>query len=57
MLLRAAAWLLLCLLLPLSAAAQDTRAAQLERERAEKAKQLKPYEPGKLEKWVIRAEE
>lgn len=57
MLPRAAAWLHLCLLITIPAAAQDTRAAQLERERAEKAKQLKPYKPGKLEKWVMRAEE
>ena len=57
MLPRAAAWLLFCLLTAFPAAAQDTRAAQLERERAEKAKQLKPYEPGKLEKWVMKAEE
>jgi surface antigen Omp85-like protein len=57
MFLRPAVLLLLCLLLALPAAAQNTRAAQLERERAEKAKQLKPYEPKKLEEWVMRAEE
>ena len=39
------------------ALSQETRAAQLERERAEKAKQLKPYEPSKLEAFVIKAEE
>jgi hypothetical protein len=58
---RAAAWLLisllLFLLLPVPLAAQDTRVAELERQRAEKAKQLKPYEPGKLENWVMKAEE
>lgn len=37
--------------------AQETRASQLERERAEKAKQLTPYEPSKLERFIIRAEE
>jgi surface antigen Omp85-like protein len=58
MLLRAAGWLITCLLLPpLPVAAQNTRAAQLERERADKAKRLKPYEPRKLETWVMRAEE
>jgi hypothetical protein len=57
MLLRAAVWLLPCLLLALPAAAQDTRVARLERERAEKAQQLKPYEPKKLEEWVMKAEE
>jgi hypothetical protein len=52
----AAAWLLL-LVLATPAAAQETRAAQLERERAAKATRLKPYEPSKLEKLVIQAEE
>lgn len=53
---KAAVWLLM-VLSAAPALAQDTRAAQLERERAEKAKHLKPYEPSKLEAFVIRAEE
>lgn len=57
MLPRAAAAALLIGLLPLSAWSQETRAAQLERERAEKATRLEPYEPSKLETLVIRAEE
>ena len=57
MFVKAAAGLLVALLAAAPSAAQDTRAAQLERERAEKATRLKPYEPGKLETLVIRAEE
>lgn len=44
-------------LAPAQAAAQETRAAVLERERAQKAGEVKPYEPGRLEKFVLRAEE
>jgi hypothetical protein len=54
---KAAGGLLIGLLATTPAFAQDTRTAQLERERAEKAKILKPYEPGKLEAFVIKAEE
>src|SRR5918992_6007957 len=43
--------------LPAAAVAQDTRAAILEKQRADKATQLKPYKPGKLEKLVMNAEE
>src|SRR5919106_6751205 len=43
--------------LPGLAEAQDSRAAALEQQRAEKASLLKPYEPKKLEKLVINAEE
>jgi len=58
MLAKAAAGLLLCLTIAIPAAGQEaTRAEQLQRERAEKATRLKPYEPSKLEKFVIRAEE
>lgn len=57
MLSKAATWLLLVLMLAVPAAAQETRAAQLERERAAKATQLKPYKPNKLEAFVMRAEE
>lgn len=42
---------------PAAAVAQDTRAELLERLRAEKASQLKPYEAGRLERWVMRAED
>jgi len=55
---KAAAWLLTILLLAApSVEGQDTRAGQLQRERAAKATQLKPYEPSKLEAFVMRAEE
>ena len=53
----AAARLLIVLALASPALAQDTRAALLERERAAKAARLKPYEPGRLEKLVMQAEE
>lgn len=36
--------------------AQETRAAELERQRAEKARQLKPYEPGRLEKILLKVD-
>jgi hypothetical protein len=42
---------------PSSSAAQDTRSSILEKQRAEKAAQVKPYEPGTLEKLVASAEE
>jgi outer membrane protein assembly factor BamA len=45
----AAAW-------PASAAAQSTRAEVLERQRAEKATQLQPYKPHKLERVLLRIE-
>ena len=41
---------------PVAAAAQSTRAEALERQRAEKATQLQPYEPRKLEKLFLRLE-
>jgi hypothetical protein len=43
--------------LPCRVEAQDTRAELLEQQRAEKARALKPYEPGKLETFVKNAEE
>lgn len=52
-----AATLLAVVFFPALGLAQDTRAAILEQQRAEKAKQLKPYEAGKLEKLVMNAEE
>jgi outer membrane protein assembly factor BamA len=42
---------------PTPSSAQDTRAALLEKQRAEKAAALSPYEPGKLEKWMLWYEE
>src|SRR5687768_1270207 len=45
----AAAW-------PVSAAAQSTRAEVLERQRAEKATELHPYRPRKLERLMLRFE-
>jgi hypothetical protein len=54
---RAAAGLLMVLVFASPALSQDTRAARLERERAEKAKTLAPYEPSKLEAFIMRAEE
>ena len=47
-----------CLMVcPVTASAQQSRTEVLERQRAEKATQLKPYEPKKLEKFVKNAEE
>ena len=40
--------------LPSTAQSQETRAELLEKERAEKAKRLAPYEPTTIEKWLIR---
>jgi surface antigen Omp85-like protein len=57
MFVKAAARLLTFLLLAAAAEAQDTRAAQLQRERANKATRLKPYEPSRLEAFVLQAEE
>ena len=37
---------------PAGAAAQETREEALERARSEKARTLRPYAPGKLEKWM-----
>ena len=45
------------LLLPRLSSAQESREAALEQQRADKAKTLKPYEPGKLEKWMLWYEE
>ena len=45
-----AVWLMV---LPDVAGAQETRAAILERQRAEKQTNLQPYKPGKLEKWML----
>jgi hypothetical protein len=44
-------------LMPGSLCAQETRAGTLERQRAEKAASLTPYKPGKLEKFILNAEE
>jgi hypothetical protein len=41
------------LLLPVLSSAQESREAVLEKQRADKANSLKPYEPGKLEKWML----
>jgi hypothetical protein len=54
---KAAIGLLIVLVTAPPAFCQETRAAQLERERAAKAKRLEPYKPTKLEAFVIRAEE
>jgi outer membrane protein assembly factor BamA len=45
------------LLLPALSSAQDSREAALEKQRADKATALKPYEPGKLEKGMLWYEE
>jgi outer membrane protein assembly factor BamA len=42
---------------PRMAVAQETRAEVLEKQRAEKASSLRPYRPGKLEKWMLWYEE
>jgi hypothetical protein len=42
-----------CLVAPVSLHAQDTREALLVQQRAERAKALEPYKPGKLEKWML----
>jgi hypothetical protein len=47
------AWLAM---FPYPASAQQTRQALLERQRAEKAQKLEPYEPGNVEKWVLKLE-
>jgi outer membrane protein assembly factor BamA len=44
---------LLCVLFVVPAAAQDTREATLEQQRADKGKALESYKPGKLEKWML----
>jgi hypothetical protein len=54
---RAATCLLSILAVPAGADAQETRAEAIERQRAEKSAQLKPYEPGKLEKALLYVEE
>jgi hypothetical protein len=43
-------------ILPSPAIAQQTRQELLDKERAEKAQKLAPYEPGKVEKWVLKFE-
>lgn len=45
------------LLVPGLSSAQESREAVLEKQRADKANALKPYEPGKLEKWMLWYEE
>ena len=45
--------LLACVFAPAPLHAQDTREALLEQQRAERAKALEPYRPGKLEKWLL----
>ena len=47
----AAVVIAVCSIVP--AHAQETRAEALERERAEKSRQLKPYDAGKIEKWLL----
>ena len=54
---RIAALILAVSVVPAVASGQESRAAVLAAQRADKARALKPYEPTKLEKWVIRAEE
>jgi hypothetical protein len=44
---------LACLIAPASLRAQDTREGLLIQQRAERAKALEPYKPGKLEKWML----
>jgi hypothetical protein len=41
---------------PTTVSAQDTRVAALEQQRAEKAKQLQPYRPGRIEKLLLYVE-
>jgi putative protein kinase ArgK-like GTPase of G3E family len=41
------------IVLPLPAGAQDSRRELLERQRAERAKQLEPYQPGKIESAML----
>src|ERR687895_1025502 len=53
----AAALAIAASVMPLPAAAQATRAETLEQQRSEKARDLKPYEPKRLEKLVMDAEE
>ena len=53
---RTATALLTVLFVPLCADAQETRAAAIEKQRAEKSAQLKPYEPGRLEKTLLYVE-
>ena len=52
-----AAALVAVAVLPNTATAQETRASVLEKQRADKATALKPYEPKKLEKLVLNAED
>src|SRR5690606_39028867 len=57
---RGSAWLVLAILLgswPGSAHAQATRAELLERLREEKAGALAPYQPSRLERWMLWFEE
>jgi len=54
---RIATFLCTVLALPLSADAQETRAEAIEKQRAEKASQLKKYEPTGLEKTLLYVEE
>jgi hypothetical protein len=45
------------LLLPTVSSAQETREALLEKQRADKAAALQPYDPGRLEEWMLWYEE
>ena len=45
--------ILFCVVFAIPAAAQETREAELEKQRAERAQSLETYKPGKLEKWML----
>lgn len=45
--------ILCCVVFAIPAAAQETREAELEKQRAERAQSLETYKPGKLEKWML----
>jgi outer membrane protein assembly factor BamA len=44
---------LFCVIFAIPSAAQDTREAVLEQQRAARAQSLETYKPGKLEKWML----
>jgi outer membrane protein assembly factor BamA len=54
---KAAAGLLIVLATATPATSQDSRAAELQRRRADKSKTLAAYQPGKLERLVLKAED
>src|SRR6186997_393320 len=54
---RLATLLLAAVVLPLCAHAQETRAESIEKQRAEKATQLKAYVPTRLEQMLLNSEE